>query len=570
MLKFLSKSVQILAIVLFFGSCKQQNYLNINCTDIPLNAASLHISIIQGNFPTQPIDPISLLDQPSEQYRFALYLPDDYSGDLQVSIGALDSHDCLIATGVAALQFQPPLADVTIVMNEYAGPADTVCTSQDLRILDIQQRFAKSDGHQNLTVLGWGFQPGAKATIGNKAAETFYTAPNELKITTPHISDFGLAQVKITNPSRETTTRGDLLRIYAGTVGFVPLAVARNYKGISALNFGLYDPSKLAGFALAFSTLNTVRVSHVSSAPMINNTITSEDYTVGDSPSSLFTVDIDRDGDLDILVGNAGSNSVQLMMNDGKGKFALGPEIPIGFGPEAIVAGDLDNDGDIDIVTIDKDTGGVSILLNEKGIFHNNGDSRGTGTNARPVSVALGDLNNDDFLDIAIANQSDGTINIFFNEPLARGHFANRTTDGTISIGRGVSSVLLNDIDKDGRIDLLASVTDANRVAVYLNHGNFTSISYNLPTEAGPNQLMFMDVNSDGFGDLVVACSGDQTVNVFLNNPGAGFRGVQYQSSNSPCDKPMILAGVDPYGSGKASIGVGSESCFAVLANESE
>ncbi len=63
------------------------------------------------------------------------------------------------------------------------------------------------------------------------------------------------------------------------------------------------------------------------------------------------SVDLNRDGWLDIATANAGRNAVILFINRGPaGGFDAPREIPVGIGPFDLTAGDVDRNGTPDLV----------------------------------------------------------------------------------------------------------------------------------------------------------------------------------------------------------------------------
>ncbi|MBM4074589.1 MAG: VCBS repeat-containing protein [Planctomycetes bacterium] len=133
------------------------------------------------------------------------------------------------------------------------------------------------------------------------------------------------------------------------------------------------------------------------------------------APAHGHAVDLDRDGDLDVLmaygiaapVANDSPESHQVAWYENLGKPGLGtewkkhpiaPSFPQGF--EA-VAGDLDDDGDLDVVATGWNTAGRIVW------FENSGDPKGTWRQhalksdwPNAVTVVLVDLNKDGRLDI--------------------------------------------------------------------------------------------------------------------------------------------------------------------------
>ena len=68
----------------------------------------------------------------------------------------------------------------------------------------------------------------------------------------------------------------------------------------------------------------------------------------GGSPSCVVAVDLDGDTRLDLVVGNAGTNDVTVLHNNGAGGFtAFG--VNVGAPPSWLTVADLDHDGHLDI-----------------------------------------------------------------------------------------------------------------------------------------------------------------------------------------------------------------------------
>jgi len=85
---------------------------------------------------------------------------------------------------------------------------------------------------------------------------------------------------------------------------------------------------------------------------------------VGSEPYSVFSVDLDSDGDMDIITANIEDNNISVLLNTSDGTF-LGQDIyPVGGGPTSVFSADLDSDGDLDIISTKRDPNNIFVLLN--------------------------------------------------------------------------------------------------------------------------------------------------------------------------------------------------------------
>jgi hypothetical protein len=89
--------------------------------------------------------------------------------------------------------------------------------------------------------------------------------------------------------------------------------------------------------------------------------------TAGSGPSSLAVADVSRDGKLDIVIANAGSGDLTVLLGDGAGGFTAAPGTPVqtgGASPSSLALADLNGDGKIDLVAVNAGSASLSVLLN--------------------------------------------------------------------------------------------------------------------------------------------------------------------------------------------------------------
>lgn len=225
----------------------------------------------------------------------------------------------------------------------------------------------------------------------------------------------------------------------------------------------------------------------------------------GDDPRQLVVADFDGDEHLDLAVGSYGSARINLLLGLGDGHFEAGATLDPGLQSDGLTVGDLDGDGTPDLVSVGRppgEAGGVSVL-------------RGLGGGAfapatlwlqgrRPFAVALGHLDGDGVLDVAVAAAGD------VRAALGRG-------DGTFGemchqsyVLGTLNSLAIRDMDGDGVNDLL--VAAAYDVKVARGQGDCTFgdlVPYRLDTltlaSTLPDHLTVADLDGDGVLDAAVA-----------------------------------------------------------------
>ncbi|UOQ98716.1 FG-GAP-like repeat-containing protein [Hymenobacter sp. 5317J-9] len=247
---------------------------------------------------------------------------------------------------------------------------------------------------------------------------------------------------------------------------------------------------------------------------------------VGNTPSGAVLADVNQDGFLDLLAGDADNATVAIALNNGDGHFGVanlaGQLLNVGNRPVSVAAGDVDGDGDIDFASANYNSNTVSVGLNGgQGVF--------TGVvtvavGSQPTSVQLADVDNDGDLDIITSNSGSNTVSVRVNN--GSGSFSGSTS---VAVGAAPSDVALADIDGDGDLDLITTNATAGTLSVRFNSaGSFVgSTTLTLPTGSTPNAVSTGDVDADGDMDLVVAQGTGGQVITILNN-GAGSFATQF------------------------------------------
>jgi hypothetical protein len=287
-------------------------------------------------------------------------------------------------------------------------------------------------------------------------------------------------------------------------------------------------------------------------------TITHSDFTLaaGSLPTGLATADFNKDGYLDLVFNTQGTAppTATILLNDGTGKVSPAGSSPVGNQPDAMVIGDFNLDGFPDVAVANRMDSSITVLMgDQKGGFQKSPQTITIKNMIDPASMAVIDFNNDGQPDLLVGDQKTGNITIVQN---SGGNFSTLQQVGPYNIGSTtVIGVASADINGDGIADIVASDGMNPHVTVIENHLGANILPYSVPTEPNPQIVWVVDMNGDGYSDLVVPSKAASTVDVILNLGGKGFQGATYQSFSAVCLNPIQIAVYDIDHDGRPDIG---------------
>ena len=185
----------------------------------------------------------------------------------------------------------------------------------------------------------------------------------------------------------------------------------------------------------------------------------------------------------------------------------------VGDYPHSVFCADLDNDNDLDLAVADY-SDNVSILTNDgNGVFS---DRVVYDVGRGPYSIFCADLDNDNDLDLAVANRAGNNVSILKND--GNGVFPDRVDYG---VGRDPRSVFCADLDNDNDSDLAVANVISDNVSILTNDGNgvFSDrVDYDVVN--GPRSVFCADLDNDNYLDLAVA---NVYVSILTNDGSGGF-----------------------------------------------
>jgi hypothetical protein len=239
-------------------------------------------------------------------------------------------------------------------------------------------------------------------------------------------------------------------------------------------------------------------------------------YSAGEYTRSIAIGDFNEDGHQDLAAVNTnegapGINAVTILLGGGNGSFREALSCLVGDHPSSIITGDFNNDGHDDLAVAcqgryPSNDGCVTILVGTgngsfaAASFYEAGEE--------PISIAVGDFDNDGNEDLAVVNDDHGE-NIAILSGAGDGSFAVPSFYEAGYIFSWGSSVAISDLDSDGNEDLAVTVGGATAVLIGTGDGSFGDASY----YEGGGTIAVGDFDRDGQKDLAMT-----GITILMNN----------------------------------------------------
>ena len=221
-------------------------------------------------------------------------------------------------------------------------------------------------------------------------------------------------------------------------------------------------------------------------------------FSIQDYPSAISVGDVNGDGRTDFAVAHA--NDVSIFLGNESGQlirhqnYVLEASRYDPVGDVALV--DVDEDGQLDMVSLLRDRQQVSI-------WH--GDGHGSFTEESsydlgpaPDEIAVGDINNDGVIDLLVSDLDDYSVSVLLSD--GAGGF--RVSE-LLQLPERIGEMVIEDVNGDGFSDIL--IDQGNSFVLFLGDetGSFEgTVPYRFATE-GDEDLVVVDVDLDGDKDVV-------------------------------------------------------------------
>ncbi len=295
------------------------------------------------------------------------------------------------------------------------------------------------------------------------------------------------------------------------------------------------------------------------------------DYTTGAVPYTLVMADVSGDGfpelgvanyegDNFMLRRNTNATSGTISFNSATSSFTTANQ------PRTLAFGDLDKDGLPDAVTANVDVSGITILRSTfagGSSFFSYATNVDLAAGGSAFSVALDDVDGDGKLDLIVGNGA-GTVSVILNTTTGTGSISFATTRTDLTASTSARSVTTGDFDGDGKVDI-AVANYTNSVSLFRNTGTTTGVvsfasAVNLSGGAQPVSIATGDLDGDGKLELAVANSGSANVSIFKNNSTSGTFSFAARVDFITGNQPLNVAIGDLNNDGRPDLAVACEN----------
>jgi hypothetical protein len=205
------------------------------------------------------------------------------------------------------------------------------------------------------------------------------------------------------------------------------------------------------------------------------NTVATNSWTprlIGIAGESVEAADLDQDGDVDVVGG--------LTCFDNKGgsppTFAAGRAIPsVPTSVNAIAILDVDRDGDPDVLSAGQE-GDMIAWHENNGMLPSGWTTHIVSTTADFATFAYGaDLDGDGDVDLLSSSFFDDTISWYENDGGSPPSFARHVVSSSAD---GARSVFAADLDRDGDIDVISASQNDQKVVWHVNDTDYADVDH--------------------------------------------------------------------------------------------
>jgi serine/threonine protein kinase len=244
--------------------------------------------------------------------------------------------------------------------------------------------------------------------------------------------------------------------------------------------------------------------------------VAARQYAVEDRPFDVATTDFNHDGFLDLVVSNLHSHSLSLWLGRDNGEFEPAPRIATANYPYGIALGDYNEDQHADIAVATEN--GLDLLLGQG--TANFVAAQRLELKSAMRGIVTADLDGDGHLDLAASDSASKDVAVWFGAGNGTFH-----SSQTHAVQDYPVSIAAADLNRDRQLDLIVSNGKSDSISVLLAVGDRRfGMAQHIGVGSGPGMIVVADLNRDEHPDVAVENFGTNDVTILWGRGDGNFR----------------------------------------------
>ncbi|MBC7695808.1 MAG: VCBS repeat-containing protein [Burkholderiales bacterium] len=343
---------------------------------------------------------------------------------------------------------------------------------------------------------------------------SFYTGVAPVNIETKDFNNDGVIDLALNNNGYISLLLGSGAGIFiSNNFALEDAPIAATYNSIESADF---NSDGINDLVVTNTHLSTVSVLLGLGAGQFSPAV---NFTVGLYPKGVATGDFNGDSKIDLAVTNDNSADVSVLLGTGTGSFSSAVNYLGNSNPNAITVNDFNGDGYSDFAFVCSTGNSLFIRLGNASGTLPSGGAYSVGN--FPISVNSGDFNGDGKMDLVTANKTTNSVSVLINN--GTGSFLSAVNYTTSISGNSPTYVLTGDFNGDTKIDLGVACA-SSYISIFNGTGSGTFLSsVNYSVGAIPFSIIKDDYNNDGRIDLLVAHTNSTFFSILMSTPSGTF-----------------------------------------------